>query len=237
MREAELLAAMRAAPGDEGPIHVYADWLLSRGDPRGELIMLDQRERAGSTMTLAELDRLLELASEHGFPWLPDDPCAGIFRFDGGGAFPTQYFLEHGGHHYYLRHRYGFSIHVDHVTVFEDTLATRSSNEWTFCETNVILAIVSAAITSGQPLSELEFPDDLEAHPRFHPGRSPLYSFPHGLYPAHRMLELRDVPRWYQLWDRRQRLVGVEPRPRTQRCCGCGVEGLRCDVPGCEAPP
>jgi hypothetical protein len=44
---------------------------------------------------LSQLDRLLELASEHGFPKVPDDPCAGIFRWEGGGSYPTQYFHEH----------------------------------------------------------------------------------------------------------------------------------------------
>ncbi len=37
--EAELLELMRAAPDDEGPRLVYADWLLARGDARGELIV------------------------------------------------------------------------------------------------------------------------------------------------------------------------------------------------------
>lgn len=34
------LAAIRAAPDDDAPRLVYADWLLERGDPRGELIIL-----------------------------------------------------------------------------------------------------------------------------------------------------------------------------------------------------
>lgn len=234
MREADLLDAMRAAPGDEGPLYVYADWLLSRGDPRGEVIMLDQRERAGEALTLPELDRLLELAATHGFPWLPDDPCAGIFRFEGYGPMPMQFWLDHGGHNYFLHARYNFTIYVDHVLVFEDSLATRWSGDWTFRETNVILAVVSAAITSGQPLSEIEFPDDLEAHPRYHPGRSPLQGFP-GPGP-HRPLELRDYPRCHALWDQRQRLAGIEPRPFTPRRCACGVEGLSCRVEGCDIP-
>jgi uncharacterized protein (TIGR02996 family) len=35
--EAAFLAAIRAAP-DDGPRQVYADWLVQRGDPRGEMI-------------------------------------------------------------------------------------------------------------------------------------------------------------------------------------------------------
>jgi uncharacterized protein (TIGR02996 family) len=38
--EAALLAAIRAAPDDDAPRLVYADWLTERGDPRGEYIAL-----------------------------------------------------------------------------------------------------------------------------------------------------------------------------------------------------
>jgi uncharacterized protein (TIGR02996 family) len=40
---AALLAAVLAAPDDDAPRLVYADWLLERGDVRGELIRLDCR--------------------------------------------------------------------------------------------------------------------------------------------------------------------------------------------------
>jgi len=35
------ISAIRAAPDDDAPRLVYADWLLERGDPRGEFIILD----------------------------------------------------------------------------------------------------------------------------------------------------------------------------------------------------
>jgi uncharacterized protein (TIGR02996 family) len=38
MSEAALLAAIHAAPDDDGPRRVLADYLIERGDPRGELI-------------------------------------------------------------------------------------------------------------------------------------------------------------------------------------------------------
>lgn len=38
MRNEALHAAVLAAPDDDGPRLVYADWLLAHGDPRGELI-------------------------------------------------------------------------------------------------------------------------------------------------------------------------------------------------------
>jgi uncharacterized protein (TIGR02996 family) len=39
-REEDFLEAIRAAPDDDGPRLVYADWLDERGDPRGEFIRL-----------------------------------------------------------------------------------------------------------------------------------------------------------------------------------------------------
>lgn len=237
MDELEHLAAMRAAPDEAGPRLAYADWLRSRGDARGELIALDEAERAGSPMTIAALDRLLELAAEHGFPKLPDDPCADIFRWTGGGSYPIQYRLDHGRHRYYLRWRYYFSIDVDDTTVLETDLDTLTTNEWTFCETTVILAIVSAAIRDSAPLSALVFPDEggIRAHPRFHPGRAPLYCFPHGLYDPELRLELRDHPRWHQLWRRRQLLAGGTPLAALREFrCRCGIAGMSCGVDGCD---
>ncbi|MEO8707311.1 MAG: TIGR02996 domain-containing protein [Kofleriaceae bacterium] len=38
--EAALLSAIRDAPDDDAPRLVYADWLIERGDPRGEYIAL-----------------------------------------------------------------------------------------------------------------------------------------------------------------------------------------------------
>lgn len=38
--ERDMLRAIHDAPDDDAPRRVYADWLLERGDPRGELIQL-----------------------------------------------------------------------------------------------------------------------------------------------------------------------------------------------------
>jgi uncharacterized protein (TIGR02996 family) len=242
--EAELLELMRATPDDEGPKLVYADWLLARGDVRGELLILEHHDRMGTLTGADPLERLLELAAEHGFPRLPDDPCAGILPFYGGGSFPVQYHLDdHEGHSYYLRWRDGFSIDVDDETVLEGDLETTTTNEWTFPETTVILAIVSDAIRRGAPLSALTFPaaDEYPKHPRYHLGRAPAYTFPEAfLHERGRawnewLLEVRDFERWYALWDRRQRLRGIEPPPTQRLRCACGVEGLTCKISECEA--
>jgi uncharacterized protein (TIGR02996 family) len=47
--EAAMLAAIFAAPDDDGPRHVYADWLLARGDPHGEFIALQLRPNVAKT--------------------------------------------------------------------------------------------------------------------------------------------------------------------------------------------
>ncbi len=57
-RERELIAAIAEDFDDELPRQVYADWLLERGHPRGELILLEGKPQR----TEAETARLVELA-------------------------------------------------------------------------------------------------------------------------------------------------------------------------------
>jgi uncharacterized protein (TIGR02996 family) len=57
---ASLLAAIRAAPDDDAPRLVYADWLIERGDPRGELIQVQcALARRPDDATLAARQRVL----------------------------------------------------------------------------------------------------------------------------------------------------------------------------------
>jgi uncharacterized protein (TIGR02996 family) len=65
--EAGLLAAVLAAPDDDAPRLVYADWLDERGDPRGELVRL---QLLGSGATAAQLARIDELLRQHRRRWL-----------------------------------------------------------------------------------------------------------------------------------------------------------------------
>jgi uncharacterized protein (TIGR02996 family) len=73
--EAELVAGIAAAPDDDAPRIVYADWLLERGDPRGDLMTAqcalaradaDDRPFA-ETGPLRE--RVAELIAAHGGSW------------------------------------------------------------------------------------------------------------------------------------------------------------------------
>jgi uncharacterized protein (TIGR02996 family) len=63
-RGAALLAAVYEAPDDDGPRAVYADWLVERGDKRGEFIAL-QLARGDGEPTKRER----ELEKEHGRAW------------------------------------------------------------------------------------------------------------------------------------------------------------------------
>ena len=66
--EADLLAAVYAAPEDDAPRFVYADYLQERGDPRGQFIAL---QLAGK-----DVERQAALIAEHGPSWIGDLPIA-----------------------------------------------------------------------------------------------------------------------------------------------------------------
>lgn len=58
--EAELLEAIRADPADDGARLVYGDWLLERGDVRGEIVQLQlryPRRKAQLAKAIAKLPR------------------------------------------------------------------------------------------------------------------------------------------------------------------------------------
>lgn len=71
----ELLAAIYEAPDDDTARHVYADYLLERGDPRGELIALQLHRPRGA----APSPRETELLKRHGKQWL--GPLASVLRW------------------------------------------------------------------------------------------------------------------------------------------------------------
>jgi uncharacterized protein (TIGR02996 family) len=67
-READFLEAIYAAPDDDTPRAVFADWLTERGDPRGELIAL---QLAGAS-TEKTRKREASLLKKHGKAWVGD---------------------------------------------------------------------------------------------------------------------------------------------------------------------
>ena len=68
--EEELHAAVLAAPDDDGPRLVLADWLSERGDVRGEFIAVQCELARGSGRKLELEARELALLTQHGPRWL-----------------------------------------------------------------------------------------------------------------------------------------------------------------------
>src|ERR1043166_9271422 len=80
--EVDLVAGIVAAPDDDAPRTVYGDWLLDRGDPRGDLMIAQcALARADAAdRSLAETgplrERVRALIASHGASWL--DPLFAI---------------------------------------------------------------------------------------------------------------------------------------------------------------
>lgn len=100
-----LLAAVLAAPDDDAPRLVYADWLLEQGDPRGEFIAvqcelasLGQDEAARATQLRA---REAELLAQHKKDWVGHFPGSRTeYGIVGGKTWvkgsPTKWTFERG---------------------------------------------------------------------------------------------------------------------------------------------
>jgi uncharacterized protein (TIGR02996 family) len=69
VRDEALHAAVLAAPDDDGPRLVYADWLMDRGDPRGEYIAVSIACERAPTPELEA--RRSELWTKHRATWEP----------------------------------------------------------------------------------------------------------------------------------------------------------------------
>ncbi|MFO0808491.1 MAG: TIGR02996 domain-containing protein [Gemmataceae bacterium] len=87
MSEATFLQAIRAAPDDDLPRLVYADWLEERGDPRGEFIRLQCQDALNPTLGVAT--RIAELEAEFGLEWAgPLEERFSRYRFRRGFVEP-----------------------------------------------------------------------------------------------------------------------------------------------------
>lgn len=85
--EADFLQSIAQRPFDRSLRLVFADWLQDRGDPRGDVIALAEREQ----ISLTDRTRIRKLTRDHGMQWL--GPLAGIVdaslcRFERG--FPSE---------------------------------------------------------------------------------------------------------------------------------------------------
>jgi uncharacterized protein (TIGR02996 family) len=198
---------LRADPHD-GTRLVYADWLISQGDPRGTLIILDHADRTG-VLAGSAITALLWLSAEHGFPHLPD-PDAHMLAWESvevGIVGRDEYLAHHDGHRYWLRH------HQDGLLAYKvddrpmlgmRTVTGRLSDE----ATNVVLSIASRAIRGNVPFETLELPTTaaaMRAHPDYRLGPFPRYvshEIADELGRPQWSLAARDYYRWYSLWER-----------------------------------
>jgi uncharacterized protein (TIGR02996 family) len=93
-----LLAAIHAAPDDDAPRLVYADWLQSRGDPRGELIALQCALGGGDDERFldARWQRASWLLRTFRQAWLPASPTEEPERiwYDFRRGFPDKLSIE-----------------------------------------------------------------------------------------------------------------------------------------------
>jgi uncharacterized protein (TIGR02996 family) len=209
--EAELLALLRAEPSDEARL-VYADWLLDRGDPRGQVIVLDHKDRTtpGGLRDPDLLTLLLRLTAEHGFPHLPDpdEHLLPWHPFRDAGTIARQYTAAWEGRVYRIHYRDdgALELHVDNVPSQPVRMVSRL--RLTDEETNVILSVASRAIRRYPHFPILDPPTTtaaLRAHPDHRAGPYPRYT-------SHEIAEdfdrpewslaARDYKRWYVLWDR-----------------------------------
>jgi uncharacterized protein (TIGR02996 family) len=71
-------------PDDDGPRLVYADWLLERGDPRGELIRLQCETSGGWRDRRARRRRVEELLADLGRRWANLEGLGHSARFERG---------------------------------------------------------------------------------------------------------------------------------------------------------
>jgi uncharacterized protein (TIGR02996 family) len=77
----ELLAEVWRAPEDDGPRAVLADWLIERGDPRGELVSLQLARHRGRG-TVASQRRERKLLRDHARTWMgPLEPVVSTSAF------------------------------------------------------------------------------------------------------------------------------------------------------------
>lgn len=206
--EWELLAAIAAAPCDPLPREVYADWLLTHGDERGELLALDTVEYRDGLGDPEAIDRLLRLSARYGFPAQPGDPEDERLPFTGGGAYPEQHECTFAGHAYYVRYRHhALSVTIDDGAIdsgmdyphgWED-LDLGDGGEFGEFEREVVLSVLGRAIRLDRQLPDVEIPF-CEAIERYRVLAPPTTSFIPARPPPHPLFGVVDYERWGKLW-------------------------------------
>ena len=125
----QFLTEIYAAPDDDGPREVYADWLSERGDPRGELISLQLAAARGQGTPAGKLRERALLASSARM-WLGEiEPAVAKTRF----RFERGFLVRCVAQWQILHARPELMIHPAWSTVREYVLASgaeRACDAW-----------------------------------------------------------------------------------------------------------
>ncbi len=202
--EEELVAAIADSPDDATRL-VYADWLLARGDRRGELIMLDYKERttSGGLANPDQAGQLLRLAAELGFPYLPD-PDRELLAFEPNGR-EGQWKLHWNQQDYYIRVLGSVTLAVGGGRIENQTFNGYGS-KLTDEQVNAFLTIMLRVIQNGVDFRAFRCPSpqQLATLPAHRLGPHPLYPSAEVMedFGAEWKLRARDHQRWYAIYDR-----------------------------------
>jgi uncharacterized protein (TIGR02996 family) len=214
----DLLSAITADPDDEAPQLVIADHLMAEGDPRGELIVLDHRERTGQ-LDREALERLLVLAAEYGFPHA-DDRAAPLLAFGRLDGDALAYDFTVGTQRWLIRYAGRRLVIEEDVPPATQAwlrtskthrweLATEDPDTWTDDERHGIFRAISDAVAAKAPLDELRFPCGTGMSLPQHEG-CPLrcytlpteFTIPREIMRNRYALAARDYHRWHRVWQK-----------------------------------
>jgi len=199
-----LQEAIAAAPEDAATQLVLADLLLDAGDPRGEVIALDRRERElpGGIDDPELLERYLLLVADYGFPCAEREPPHGFAPAPRG-----LYVLRSAGHLYEVRFRDRIAqLMAQHLPGGEWVRA--NEGPWEPDEIEAVLRLFADAIRASTPLGRLQLPFTRDALP-YYPGALPRgYAVPRAMIRRYKVsrqrfgLVPRDYYRWMKRWER-----------------------------------
>jgi uncharacterized protein (TIGR02996 family) len=210
-----LQAAIHESPDDEAARLVLADHLLSADDPRGELIVLDARERETTEgiTDVEALEHYLLLAAEYSFPNArPEEPTLPFVRIS---VAPLELSTTFRNERYTLRYS-GQTIELIRENgnrPISQRLHCADPYMLTDDERTVIVQLVSDALRHDTPLGSLRFPYGRDPLPTYAGGplrgyRLPReFTEPRGIAKTRYGLAARDFRRWLAVWARLARLT------------------------------
>jgi uncharacterized protein (TIGR02996 family) len=209
-----LEAAVFAEPADEGPQLVLADLLLAADDPRGELIVLHNRETNGGLTEPEALERYLVLAAYYGFPQASPEPAGLPWTTS---PYSVSYTVTHDARYFTVTYRRStLSVFDGPRTVLERRLRTSRKDALTPTEAATVLRAIGDAIVAGTPLKSLRFPYTDDELPSYPGCALRVYALPdeftktRGIPRGQLGLAARDYDRWILVWRRLARALAPQ---------------------------